>query len=82
MSAADIIAELPRLSRAELAQVQAKVQELVEPGCADTNAPAATVAAHPAVGIWRDRADLPADATDASAVLRDRMMRRDDGAAS
>ena len=31
MSTAEIIAELPRLSEAELAQVQAKLCELVEP---------------------------------------------------
>ena len=31
MSTAEIIAELPRLSLAELAQVQAKLRELVEP---------------------------------------------------
>jgi hypothetical protein len=31
MSTAEIIAELPRLSEAELAQVQAKLRELVEP---------------------------------------------------
>ena len=31
MSTAEIIAELPRLSPAELAQVQAKLSELVEP---------------------------------------------------
>ena len=32
MSAAEIIAELPRLSAEELAQVQAKLRELVDPG--------------------------------------------------
>jgi hypothetical protein len=31
MSTAEIIAELPRLTAAELAQVQAKLRELVEP---------------------------------------------------
>ena len=31
MSTAEIIAELPRLSAAELAQVRAKLRELVEP---------------------------------------------------
>jgi hypothetical protein len=31
MSTAEIIAELPRLTEAELAQVQAKLRELVEP---------------------------------------------------
>jgi hypothetical protein len=31
MSTAEILAELPRLSAAELAQVQARVRELVEP---------------------------------------------------
>ena len=32
MSAAEIIAELPRLSAKDLAQVQAKLRELVNPG--------------------------------------------------
>jgi len=79
MSTAEIIAELPRLSRAELAQVQAKVKELVDPARAD--APANPAAAHPALGIWKDRTDLPADPVGASAVLRDRMMRRTEGTA-
>lgn len=57
-----------------LAQVQARVKELVEPTRAD--APVNAVAAHPALGIWKDRNDLPADSVEASAVLRDRMMRR------
>jgi hypothetical protein len=78
MSAAEIIAELPRLSPAELAEVQAKVRELVEPTQADAHAN--PTAAHPALGIWKDRTDLPADPVEASAVLRDRMMRRTDGA--
>ena len=33
---------------------------------------------HPAVGIWKDRQDLPEDAVEASKVLRQRMMRRVD----
>ena len=39
MSTAEIIAELPRLSAAELAQVQAKLRELVEPGSATHRPP-------------------------------------------
>ena len=31
---------------------------------------------HPAIGIWKDRADLPSDAAEASKVLRQRLMRR------
>ena len=77
MSAAEIIAELPRLSPAELAEVQAKLLELVQP----THATARQwqpIEGHPAVGIWRGRSDLPADPVEASGVLRDRMMRRHD----
>lgn len=33
---------------------------------------------HPAIGIWKDRTDLPADAVEASKVLRERLMRRAD----
>ena len=36
------------------------------------------LAGHPAIGIWKDRNDLPADPMDASKVLRQRMMRRAD----
>ena len=46
MSTADIIAELPRLSSAELAQVEAKLRELIEPTRA--TAQSKTSAAHPA----------------------------------
>ena len=35
-------------------------------------------AGHPAIGIWKDRTDLPADAVEASRVLRQRLMRRAD----
>jgi hypothetical protein len=80
MSTAEIIAALPRLSRAELAEVQARVRELVDsPPRGVAGDP---IAAHPALGIWKDRADLPADPVEASAVLRDRMMRRADQAGS
>ncbi len=72
MSTAEIIAELPRLSAAELAAVQAKLRELVAPTVAGTQ-----VAAHPALGIWKDRTDLPQDSTEASKLLRERMMRTD-----
>lgn len=38
----------------------------------------ATPADHPALGLWKDRTDLPDDAAEASATLRARMMRRAD----
>ena len=74
MSTAEIIAELQRLSPAELAQVQAKVKELVQPPSAIV--PVQPIAAHPALGIWKDRTDLPDDPAQASKVLRERLMRR------
>ena len=40
--------------------------------------PRGGVADHPAVGMWKDRTDLPADAVEASKVLRERLMRRVD----
>ncbi len=79
MSTAEILAELPRLSPAELAQVQSKLRELVEPA-RDGN-PIELAAAHPALGIWKDRTDLPDDSVEASNLLRERMMRRSDAAA-
>ena len=74
MSTAEIIAELPRLSPVELAKVQARLKELVEstPAGAQTS----PIAAHPALGIWKDRTDLPDDSVEASKQLRERMMRR------
>jgi hypothetical protein len=36
------------------------------------------LADHPAVGMWKDRTDLPADAVEASKLLRERLMRRVD----
>ena len=36
------------------------------------------IARHPALGIWRDRADLPDDSVEASKILRERLMRRSD----
>lgn len=73
MSTAEIIAELPRLSTAELAQVEARLKELVKP---IREAQSSPVAAHPALGIWKDRTDLPEDSVEASRMLRERMMRR------
>jgi hypothetical protein len=67
MSPAEIIAELPRLSSAELAQVQAKLKELVEP---NRTSPIKPIATHPALGIWKDRTDLPDDSIEASKQLR------------
>ena len=77
MSTAEIIAELPRLSSAELAQVQAKLKELVEPN--RTSQQVKPIATHPALGIWKDRTDLPDDSVEASKQLRERMMRTDTG---
>lgn len=36
------------------------------------------IANHPAIGIWKDRSDLPQDSVEASKVLRQRMMKRSD----
>jgi hypothetical protein len=80
MSTAEIIAQLPHLSAAELAQVQAKLKELVEPTRAPP--PVDAIAAHPALGIWKHRTDLPDDSLAASKLLRERMMRRTDMAES
>ena len=71
MSTAEIIAELPRLSSAELAQVQAKLKELIEPNRASQVRPIAT---HPALGIWKDLTDLPDDSVEASKQLRERFV--------
>ncbi len=38
----------------------------------------ATLADHPAIGIWKDRTDLPEDSVEASKILRERMIRRAD----
>jgi hypothetical protein len=77
MSTAEIIAHLPRLSPAELAQVEAKLKELAN---ASRGPQASPIAAHPALGIWKDRTDLPDDSVEASKQLRARMMRRTDAA--
>lgn len=78
MSTAEIIAVLARLSKAELAEVQAKVDELVASKPGDARG---SIAGHPALGIWKDRADLPDDPVAASKLLRERMMRRSDSPA-
>ena len=44
----------------------------------DLQAGSPNPATHPAIGIWKDRQDLPVDSVEASKVLRQRMMRRDD----
>jgi len=36
------------------------------------------IASHPALGIWKDRSDLPDNSVKASRALRERLMRRDD----
>lgn len=81
MSTAEIIAELPRLNPAELARVQAKVIELVALPRADALVVEA-IATHPALGIWKDRTDLPQDPALASERLREHLMRRADKADS
>jgi len=80
MSTAEIIAELPRLSSAELAEVRAKLTELGEPTRAD--AKVNPIAAHPALGIWKNRTDLPQDPVEAPKLLRERMMRPTETAGS
>jgi hypothetical protein len=40
--------------------------------------PATPAATHPALGIWKDRTDLPQDPLEASKILRNRMMQRSD----
>lgn len=74
MSSDEIIAELLRLSAVELAQIQAKLKELVDGTPATTQTQVA--AAHPAVGMWRNRTYLPSDSVKASRLLRERMMQR------
>lgn len=74
MSSAEIIAELPRLSAAELAQVQAKLSELVP--AHNNDLPSGEVSNHPAIGVWKSRADLPDDSAEASDVLRKHLMQR------
>jgi hypothetical protein len=76
MSTAEIIAELPRLSAADLAQVRAKVDELADTDQA--NATQRPQLNHPALGMWKDRTDLPADSVEASKLLREQMMRHED----
>jgi hypothetical protein len=71
MSTAEMIAELPRLSAAELAQVQAKLTELAAPA-RDTSQPN-PIATHPALGIWKDRSDLPENS---DSVRRNMRLRR------
>jgi hypothetical protein len=80
MSTAEIIAELRKLSPEELAQVQAKLKEIV--GSAPLTATAQPIANHPALGTWKNRTDLPDDAIEASRFLRERMMRLTDTAES
>lgn len=44
----------------------------------DATSKAQSLADHPAIGIWKDRDDLPADSVEASKVLCQRLMRRTD----
>jgi hypothetical protein len=37
-----------------------------------------TLAGHPALGMWKDRTDLPEDSVAASKILRQELMRRAD----
>jgi hypothetical protein len=43
---------------------------------AETRSQGRGPAEHPAIGIWKDRNDLPEDPVEASKVLRERLMRR------
>jgi hypothetical protein len=45
---------------------------------ADATSEAGSLANDPAVGMWKDRRDLPDDPVQASKVLRQRLMRRAD----
>jgi hypothetical protein len=42
---------------------------------ADAAAPFLPIAGHPALGIWKDRTDLPDDSIEASQLLRERLLR-------
>ena len=44
----------------------------------ESGSPTRGLADHPAVGMWKDRTDLPGDAVEASKVLRQKLMRRAD----
>lgn len=71
MSTAEIIAELPRLTAVERAQVQAKLAELDAHSRTGVAHPLQT---HPALGVWKDRTDLVNDAVGASRQLRNKLM--------
>ena len=75
MSTAEIIKEIRQLNATELAQIQAEVRELVESRTSQAPASAQPTPGHPALGIWKDRADLPEDSVEASKLLRQRMMK-------
>jgi hypothetical protein len=77
MSIDEIIAELSHLSGEDLAKVEAKLKQLV---VSLSPIQAMPIGAHPAVGIWKERTDLPEDSVEASKVLRKRMMQRTDAA--
>ena len=36
------------------------------------------LATHPAIGVWKDRSDLPDDPAEASKRLREKLMKRED----
>ena len=74
MSTAEILAELPRLSPDDLAKVRATLDALTT---ARPSSPA-RLAEHPAIGLWRDRTDLPLESVAASERLRNRLMGRTD----
>jgi hypothetical protein len=44
----------------------------------DSNGIPSNLADDPAIGIWKDRTDLPEDAAEAAKVLGQRLMRRTD----
>lgn len=73
MSSAEIIAELARLTPTELSEVHAKVEELAR---GERSVAVSMIGRHPALGIWKNRSDLPEDSLEASQMLRSRMMQR------
>lgn len=50
----------------------------VEVTTLDDSSRASDFANHPAIGLWKDRDDLPEDPVEPSKVLRARLMRRAD----
>ena len=73
MTVKDILEELPQLSPDELVQLYRAINE-IQAG----QARAERFRSNPAIGAWKDRADLPEDSADAAIALRRRAMKRID----